>query len=367
MVRHTCLCYNNRPAPPTQSDYFKKYIIKEYPAIKIDAFTHIIPPRYREALYQRADERFYGGNWDRVIDSTPALTDLDNRLRVLDNHEGLSHILTAASPALEEAASPKNAVYLSQLINDEMAELTVKYPDKFITAVATLPMNDMEAALIETDRAIKDLNFKGIQLYTPVDGKPLDSPEFLPLFEKMHQYDLPIWIHPTRGRGIPDYPGEDHSRYYMYQMFGWPYETTAAMVRLVFSGVFDKYPGIKFITHHCGAMVPYFSERVVIGQDYAETNLKAKWKQALSRPPIDYLRMFYGDTALNGNPAALACGYDFFGVEQIIFATDFPYDNENGERFTREVIHAVDSLEIPAEHKEMIFYNNIKRLLKLGQ
>ena len=333
--------------------------------MKIDAFTHIIPPGYREALYKMADERFYGNNWDRVIDGTPALTSLDNRLRVLEKHEGLSQILTAASPALEESADPKTAVYLAKLINDEMAELIVKYPDKFLTAAATLPMNDIEAALEETDRAIKDLNFKGIQLFTPIDGKPLDSPEFLPLYEKMHAYDLPIWIHPTRGRGIPDYPSEEHSRYYMYQMFGWPYETTTAMVRLVFSGVFDKFPGIKFITHHCGAMVPYFSERVVIGQDYAETNLKAKWKQGLSKQPIDYFKMFYGDTALNGNTAALACGYDFFGVENIVFATDFPYDDENGERFTREVINAVDSLEISIDNKDMIYQGNIKRLLNM--
>jgi aminocarboxymuconate-semialdehyde decarboxylase len=150
-------------------------------------------------------------------------------------------------------------------------------------------------------------------------------------------------------------------------MFGWPYETTAAMVRLVFSGILDKHPGIKFITHHCGAMLPFFSERLVIGMDYAEENLKARWKQALNKLPIEYFKDFYADTALNGNPSALACGYDFFGSERMVFATDFPYDNENGERFTREVISAVDSLDISPEEKEMIYYRNAKKLLNMEE
>ncbi|MFC2021090.1 amidohydrolase family protein [Chloroflexota bacterium] len=333
--------------------------------MKIDIFTHIIPPKYKEALHRKTDRRFYNENWDKVIKGTPALSDLDNRFRVLERYDGLSQVLTTASPALEESASPENAIYLAKLANDEMAELTVKYPDKFVAAVACLPINDMDAALIEADRAINDLKFRGVQLYTPANGKALDSPEFLPLYEKMSRYDLPIWIHPARGRNVPDYSFEDHSRYYMYQMFGWPYETTTAMVRLVFSGVMDKYPGIKFITHHCGAMIPYFSERLVIGQDYAEDNLKAKWKQALSKPPIDYFRMFYADTALNGNAAALTCGYAFFGAEHLVFATDFPYDNENGERFTREVIKSVESMDIPSEHRDMIYQGNARRLLHL--
>ena len=334
---------------------------------KIDIYTHIIPPKYKEALYQRADSRFYSENWDRVINGTPGLTDLDNRLRILEKYEGLSQVLTIASPALEEAADPEAAVYLAKLGNDELAELVSKHPDRFIAAVACLPVNDMDAALKEAERTIHDLGFKGIQLYTPSNGIPLDSPEFLPLYEMMAGYDLPVWIHPARGRHVPDYRNEDHSKYYIYQMFGWPYETTAAMVRLVFSGIFDKFPGIKFITHHCGAMLPYFSERLVIGMDYAEENLKAKWKQNLKKPPAEYFREYYADTALNGNPAALTCGYEFFGPERTVFATDFPYDNENGERFTREVINAVESLAISDNEKEIIYHVNAEKLLHIEE
>lgn len=334
--------------------------------MKIDIYPHFIPPKYKEALYQKADRGFYSGRWEQVIEGTPALFDLDTRLQLIERYEGLVEVLTMASPAVEQIAGPEKAVYLAKLANDEMAELVVKYPDKFVSAAACLPMNNMDAALNEVDRAIKDLKFKGVQIFTPVNGKPLDSPEFIPLYEKMTQYDLPIWIHPARGRNTPDYSTEDHSRYYIYQMFGWPYETTTAMTRLVFSGILDKFPNIKFITHHCGAMLPYFEKRVTIGQDYAEVHLKTKWKKALKKPPTEYFHMFYADTALNGSTPALMCGYAFFGAEHILFATDVPYDDEDGDRFTREVTKSIELMDIPDSEKEMIFAGNAQRLLHLN-
>lgn len=334
--------------------------------MKIDIYAHILPQKYKEALFEKADRGFYSGRWDQVINGTPALFDLNNRLRVIERHEGLLQVLTAASPPIEEVAAPEKAAYFTKLANDEMAELIVKYPDKFASAAAHLPMNNIDAALREADRAINDLKFKGVQIFTPIKGKPLDSPEFIPLYEKMSQYDLPIWIHPARGRSVPDYSTEDHSRYWIYQMFGWPYETTTAMTRLVFSGILEKYPDIKFITHHCGAMIPFFDQRMAGGQDYAEVHLKTKWKQALRKPPIDYFRKFYADTALNGSTPGLMCGYAFFGAERIVFATDFPYDSENGDRFTREVIRSVELMDIPDHEKNMIFEGNAKRLLHLN-
>ena len=129
-----------------------------------------------------------------------------------------------------------------------MAELIAKHPDRFVSAAACLPMNSMEAALAETDRAIQELGFKGVQIYSPTGDKPLDHPDFMPLYEKMAAYELPIWIHPKRGIDFPDYKSEDHSKYWIFSMFGWPYETTAAMTRLVFSGVMGKIPQAQI--HH---------------------------------------------------------------------------------------------------------------------
>lgn len=219
--------------------------------------------------------------------------------------------------------------------------------------------------LKEIDRAIKELHFKGVQIYTPTNDKPLDQPEFMPLYEKMAQYDLPIWVHPQRDRDFSDYRSENHSRYWIFSMFGWPYETTAAMTRLVFSGVLEKYPHLKFITHHCGGMIPYFAQRMEGGQDYAEVCLKAKFKRSLSKPPVEYYRTFYADTAIYGNSAGLLCGYAFFGAEHLLFGTDMPYDSEGGDRYIRQTIDAIEEMQIPDLDKNKIFEGNATRLLHL--
>lgn len=282
----------------------------------------------------------------------------------MDKYEGLQQVLTLASPPVESVVGPGDAVELSRIANDEMAELVRKYPDRFVAAVACLPMNDMDAALKELDRAVKELNFKGVQLHSPVEviDKPLDHPDFIPLYERIAEYDLPIWIHPKRGIDFPDYRSENHSKYWIFSMFGWPYETTAAMTCLVFSGILEQLPNLKIITHHCGGMVPYFVDRI---GDYAETSCNAEFKQRLSKPPIEYYRMFYADTALCGATSGLMCGYDFFGADHIVFATDMSYDSEGGDRYTRQTIAAIDKMEISEEDKKKIYEGNARRLLRL--
>jgi len=330
--------------------------------MKIDIYPHILPVKYKEALYRKVSGSFYLRD---VNDATPTLWDLDARFRIMDGYEGLMQVLTVASPPIEEAVGAKEAEELSKIANDEMAKLVNKYPDRFPAAVACLPMNDMDAALKEAERTIKGLGFKGVQVYTPTNDKPLDVKELMPLYEKMALYDLPIWIHPSRGRTTPDYRTEDHSKYWIFSMFGWPYETTAAMTRLVFSGVLQKYPNLKFITHHCGGMIPFFVERIIGGQDYAEVCLKAKFKQGLTKPPIEYFRMFYADTAIYGHTPGLMCGYSFFGPKHLLFGTDMPYDSEDGNRYTRDTIASIERMEIPNSEKTMIFEGNAKRLLHL--
>ena len=212
--------------------------------MKIDIFSHILPPKFLDALSKKAPPGFY---LEDLIRGTPTLSDLDIRFRVLDKYDDYVQILTLGQPPVELVCGPEDATELAKIGNDEMAELVFKHPDRFAGAVACLPMNNMDAALKEADRAIYDLRFRGVQIYTPINGRPLDSPEFMPLYEKMAHYNLPIWIHPQREHSIPDYSTEDRSKYTIASLFGWPYETTVAMTRLVFSGVLEKYPNLKFI------------------------------------------------------------------------------------------------------------------------
>jgi len=133
--------------------------------------------------------------------------------------------------------------------------LVIQHPSRFVAAIACLPMNNVDATLKEVDRAVNDLKCRGVLVYSHVKDRPLDSPEFIPIYEKMSRYNLPIYIHPQRSVEYPDYRTEDASKYNVYSVFGWPYETTVAMARLVFSGILERYPSLKIVTHHCGWLI----------------------------------------------------------------------------------------------------------------
>ena len=283
----------------------------------------------------------------------------------MDRYEEYVQVLTLAGPPLDAVLTPEDGAELAKLVNDEMAEIMMKYPDRIVGAVATLPMHNMEAALKEAERAIEDLGLRGVQLHSSVEGKPLDRKEFFPLYEMMSRYNLPIFIHPMRRRNASDYPDEAHSRYWIWQILGWPYESTVAMTHLIFSGVFDLYPDLKFIIHHCGAMVPFFSERIAGCYDYAEVFFKTKYTRRIRKPIMDYFRMFYGDTAIHGYTPGLMCGYAFFGAEHILFATDMPHDSQGGDRYIRDTIAGVERMEIPESEREKIFEENARQMLRL--
>jgi aminocarboxymuconate-semialdehyde decarboxylase len=325
----------------------------------IDIFTHVVPPRYKAALGQIEPDM------EGRIARMATLYDMDRRFKIMDGYDGLKQILTLSLTAALVLENPAVAVDFARRANDEITELVRIYPDRFAAGVASLPMTDIEAALGEMDRAVVQLGLKGIQIFTPVMDKPLDSEEFLPLFARIYEHDLPIWIHPVRKITYPDYRSLSESQYYIYHIFGWPYETSAAMVHLVFGGIFDRFPGIKIITHHCGAMVPFFEQRLAEAYIGSQVIHGLEYKNGLSRPPLDYFKMFYADTVLNGSVMGLRCGYSFFGPEHLLFGTDMPFDIELGNRAIRETIRSVEELHISDGEKKMIYEDNARRLLHL--
>jgi len=328
----------------------------------IDAFTHIVPPKYLKALNKKAPSNIF---IKKVMESAPTLTDMDSRFRIMDKFEGLLQVLSIGAPALEAFFEPKDAVELAKIANDEMAELVAKHSDRFATAIAALPLNDMDATLEEIERTITELRFRGILISSDLNGKPLDSPDVSPIYEKMVHYNLPILIHPKRPSQQPDYPNETESKYSVFLLFGWPYDSTLAMTRISLGGVFDRYPNLKIMTHHCGAMVPFFGERIAAVYDTQEMRWGYKFDPPLARQPADYFRMFYADTAVSGSTAALMCGYDFFGSEHLLFGSDMPYDNQIGERYTRDTIASIERMDISDSDKKKIFEGNAKALFRL--
>ena len=231
-------------------------------------------------------------------------------------------------------------------------------------------MHDPDAALREIGRACGDLGALGIQIFTNVNGHPLDEARFAPLFARMAELDRAIWVHPARGATHPDYMVEDRSAYELWWVFGWPYETAIFMSRLIFAGLLDRHPGLRILTHHGGGMVPHFAGRIGPGLDQLgartpDEDLAAVGRK-LAKRPYDFYRMFYGDTALFGAAHAVRCAIDFFGVEHILFGSDMPFDPEKGPQFIRETIGNVESLDLAPADREQIYEGNARRVLRIG-
>lgn len=329
----------------------------------VDAWTHIFPSSYFERLQTMASA---AGPLRRWMELKP-LYDLDQRFRLMDAFSGYRQLLTPSMPPIEDLADGAAATSLMRLMNDGLADLVRRHPDRFPGFAAALSLHDVEAALAEITRA-DSMGAAGFQLCTHVRGTPLDDPRFAPVFDEIARRDLSIWLHPVRGP-LPDYPTEPKSRYEIWWCFGWPYDSSVAMARLVFSGLFDRHPNLRIITHHMGAMIPYFAGRIAQGWGLemgsrtpaTDSNLLPK---SLKKPVEEYFHMFLADTALSGAVGATRCGLDYFGADKVLFASDFPFDAEGGSYLVRETIHALDALELNGAIRRMIDSENILKLIE---
>jgi predicted TIM-barrel fold metal-dependent hydrolase len=330
--------------------------------MKIDIFNHIFPKRFFEKYIDRGSA---GKDIGKRVSNIRTIVDVDARLRLLDEFGDYVQVISLPLPPLEIIAGPTRSPQLAREGNDGLAEL-VAHHDRFIGFAASLPMNDPDAALAEMQRAVDDLGAFGVQIYTNVAGKPLDAPEFLPIFEEAARRDLPVWIHPARGADFTDYASEARSQYEIWWTFGWPYETSVAMSRLVFSGYFDRFPDLKIITHHMGGMIPYFEGRVGYGWDQLGTRTSDRdyvsLLKSMKKRPIDYFRSFYADTALFGAAAATRCGYEFFGLDHVVYASDMPFEPIPG-LYARETIKCIEALGLTPAQKNQIYRTNAEKLI----
>ena len=332
--------------------------------MKIDIFNHFFPKKFFDKYINAGAG---GKDIGKRVANIQTIVDVDSRFRILDEFGDYVQVLTLPLPPLEILAGPDKSPELAREGNDGLAELVKKH-DRFLGFAASLPMNNPKAAEKEMTRALDELGAFGIQIYTNAAGKPLDSPEFLPLFEEAVRRDIPIWIHPARGADFADYQTETKSLYEIWWTFGWPYETSVAMSRLVFAGYFDKFPTLKIITHHMGGMVPYFEGRVGYGWDQLGKRTTdvdyVSLLKSMKKRPVDYFKNFYADTALFGAAPATKCGYEFFGLDHVVFASDMPFEPAPG-LYARETIKCVEGLDLTKEQKDQIYRGNAERLLKL--
>lgn len=291
-----------------------------------------------------------------VFGFDPSLTDLDARWRSIEPFGDYRQILVLAVPPLEEVGPPEVAAEFARLANDEMGELVRRHPDRFAGFAAALPLNGIEESIRELDRATSELGALGAQLFTNVSGLPLDDGRFEPLFMRIEELRRMVWLHPTRDATWTDYPSERESNYGLWWSIGWPFETAAALSRLVYSGLMERHPDLRLIAHHGGGMVPHFSARLGMGPGYRQV------KDTLPRPPLEYFRRFYADTALFGAPHAVRCVLDFFGPEHVLFGTDMPLGPSNSVEAT---IADVEASGLGEKDRAAVYAGNARKLFGL--
>ncbi|MFC1911001.1 amidohydrolase family protein, partial [Chloroflexota bacterium] len=316
----------------------------------IDAYSHIITRRVGKILLK---EKYYGPGKQMQYPANNA--DAEIRLAIMEKFGIDVQVLTQTTPVLL-GFNAADAAEICRLSNDDNYALCKAYPKKFIN-VCMLSLLDVKDACKELERCIKDLDCRGVTISSNQNGRGLDFKEFDPFYKIMEKHELPVFIHPTHWE---EYPLVDVDKgWKMMQVFGWPFDTTQAIWRMIFGGVFDRFPALQVVSHHLGAMFPYYADRVKMTYEGA---LKGVCKRHI----MDYWKdNLWGDTSLSGSRSAVRCGYDFLGAERMMYATDYPFGPEAGEMFVRECLASVNEMKIPAKEKKMILSGNIKKLLNI--
>jgi uncharacterized protein len=297
-------------------DIFTHHISKSVEPLIAKAGYYVAPDEPGFDMWKSKGQFFYEG----------ANAVAEKRLAIMDRQGVDLHVLSQTTPVLLNS-NPEQAQEICRLSNTDNYKLCKLYPKRFMN-VAIFSLLDVKASLVELERNMNELDCRGVTLATNQDGKGLDSPEFFPFYEKLVEYDLPIWLQPINWSGYPLV--QNDLGFNAMSQFGWPFDTTQAMWHLIFGGVLDRFPSLKIITHHCGAMFPFFGERFA---RYGNAMLK--------RPFSEYCKNFYGDTALAGSVPACNCGYDFFGPDRMMYGSDYPFGGEPGIKFSLESVRAM--------------------------
>src|SRR5215470_856934 len=299
----------------------------------------------------------------------PALFEIEQRLRVVEQFPDYAQVLSHGLPPVERLFPPERSPEMARVANDGLAEIMAKHPKHFVGYSSLLPMNVPDAAAKEAERVLKN-GANAIQLATNANGAPIDEKQFWPIYEIIEKSGRPILLHPSRTRQMPDYPTETYSKYEICSVLGWPYETGVTLARLVFSGIIDRYPGLKVIAHHLGGVIPYLEGRV--GHSFDQLGVRtsdedySRVLKSLKKRPYDYFKDFYGDTAVEGARAATICGLDFFGADHVLFASDCPFDEEKGVGYIRATVKVLDSIALANPEREKICWRNAVKLFGLA-
>jgi aminocarboxymuconate-semialdehyde decarboxylase len=312
----------------------------------IDFSSHMITREVEEKLSSK-------NNFQRLQKNFASETsDPEERIKVMEKYGIHMQVLTQTTPILVGLGA-EEAAEVCRITNDAIGKVCRSYPDKFVP-FAVVSLLDVKQAVYELDRAVDEWDCRGVTIGTNHNNKGVDDPDNGSFYEKVCEYDIPVFLHPMNWASY-NLVDEDPA---VMRLFGWPFDTTIALLRLLVSGTMERYPTLKVVTHHLGGgMFPFLSNRF---------NIKfEKLKKEMKKPLSESLERIYGDTAVDGTAAALPCGHAFFGTERMLFGTDYPFSPEKGEVYLRENLAIVKDWDLPEEEKKKILGENAKALLKL--
>lgn len=322
----------------------------------IDFHNHFYPPEYLEAIQSGPSNikvtfdsennplLHYPGDYNIIV---PSHRDIDTREQALDEAGVDKQILTFTTPGTH-IESPPRSVELAQIVNDSFAMIITQHKNRF-TAFATLPMNDPDASVAELERVFNTLGFTGVMVFSNINGIALSDQMFWPLYEKANELNAVFYIHPNFPVGV-----EAMSDYWLMPLVGFTFDTTLAAAKLVFSGVVEKFPRIKWVLGHLGGAIPYLAERLDRGYSAFK-----ECREHLSKPPSEYLKEFFYDT-VNFDLNALQLAIKFAGTDHLVAGSDYPHQIGSLEK----MVHSINELNISSEEKACIFSGNASNLLK---
>jgi aminocarboxymuconate-semialdehyde decarboxylase len=323
----------------------------------IDFHNHFYPPAYIDAL--RSGESTIKVTIDR--DGNPCIhypgdynvavaghRDIDYREQVLIQHGIDTQVITLTTPGTH-VETPATAVRLAQLVNDAFAEVVRTKKGRF-ASLATLPLNDPQASVKEFERATGQLGFPGAMLFSNINSVALSDERFWPLYELANDRDAVMYIHPTSPVGV-----EAMTEYWLMPLCGFLFDTTLAAAKLVFSGVVERFPRIRWVLCHLGGTIPYLVERLDRGFTAFED-----CRANISKPPSEYLKNFYYDT-VNFNPRAIELAIAFAGADHILAGSDYPHQIGSIPR----MLESINALSISEVEKTAILGGTAAGLLRL--
>lgn len=324
----------------------------------VDFHNHFYPPEYLEALRReptvvRVDEDaegnprlHYPGDYNIVVRGH---RDIAYRQQVLDEHGVATQVLTFTTPGVQ-VEEPARAAAWARVVNDGLAAIVRERRPRF-AALATLPLNDPRASAAELERAVVDLGLPGAMIFSNVNGVGLDDPRFLPIYERADALGAVLYIHPAHPVGV-----EAMTDYWLMPLVGFPFDTTLAAAKIVFSGVAARFPRITWVLAHLGGAIPYLAERLDRGfHAFPECRVH------IDRPPSEYLKQFYYDT-VNFDPDALALAVRFAGADRLVAGSDYPHQIGSLSRMKQSLA----ALDLTEDDRQAILGGNAARILRLG-